>query len=457
MFTATHVRALIFAACLLISSPAIADEINIFQSDGGNRLRNALENLNPGDRLVIHGGQYVLGTGFQDDQQDDLIKVGNGRLRGRPGQVTEIIGVGNVRIRGNLQFYQSSYVRVSGLTIDGSFLGSDGNYYRNTSAGLWFLQCRNIDVLSNTVSYCGGGGIRFDHSDYINIDNNVVHNTCYFNEDQHSAISIYQPIEMLSNNDGRYWRIRITRNACYDNQNVLPDELGNITDGNGIILDDYKHTQRYISDGREGLASIGEQLSGSSYYRDHLRTLVEGNECSFNGGSGIHAFLAANIYIKNNTCVGNVFHVFAGVFQGRFYFQNRGQVSLSSSDRCLVVNNIMVSTFVDDAPSNSPNAASDFSGYRNYWSTNLVWSTVASVNGQASFDYNSLVSNSVIDNALYIQDPELTDLLRGNFLPRSGRSQRNRKKGQAWGGHVYFARNGTVDGGSRPDLGAYEN
>ena len=193
MFTATHVRALIFAACLLISSPAVADEINIFQSDGGNRLRNALENLNPGDRLVIHGGQYVLGTGFQDDQQDDLIKVGNGRLRGGPGQVTEIVGVGNVRIRGNLQFYQSSYVRVSGLTIDGSFLGSDGNYYRNTSAGLWFLQCRNIDVLSNTVSYCGGGGIRFDHSDYINIDNNVVHNTCYFNEDQHSAISIYQP------------------------------------------------------------------------------------------------------------------------------------------------------------------------------------------------------------------------------------------------------------------------
>ena len=222
------------------------------------------------------------------------------------------------------------------------------------------------------------------------------------------------------------------------------------------IRDSYKHTQRYISDGRRGLESIGERISSSNYYGNHLRTLVEGNDCSFNGGSGIHAFLSANIFIKNNTCVGNVYHVFAGASQGRYYFQNRGQISLSSSDRCLVVNNIMVSLFVDAAPNNSPYAASDRLGYRNFWTTNLAWSTNSAVNGQNGFNLFSLISDGRINNGLYTEDPQLTNLFSGNFLPRSGRRQRDRKRGQAWSGHTYFAQNATVSGGSRSDLGAYE-
>jgi len=42
MFKATAGRALLFATCLLMASPAIAADINIYQSDGGNGLRNAV-------------------------------------------------------------------------------------------------------------------------------------------------------------------------------------------------------------------------------------------------------------------------------------------------------------------------------------------------------------------------------------------------------------------------------
>ena len=317
MLKKTLIRACMAIAVCSMAVTVNAENIDIFQSDGDEGLWNALENLNPGDRLTIHSGSYQLGTGFINGNPD-FVRVGNGQLRGGPGQVTEIRGQGSVFIRGNLEFFQSAYVTVSGLTIHGSFPQSNGTFIQNQQPGLFFLQCRNIDVLNNTIAYCGGGGINFNHSDYINIDRNVCHDNCRLNPDQHSGISIYQPVDMLGNNDGRFWRIRITRNICHDNRNDVPNPSSdNITDGNGIILDDYKHTQsEFFDDARAQMNQSGIQFVDSPYYRDDLRTLVEGNACSFNGGSGIHAFLAVNVFIKNNTCVGNVSHLFNGVFSG---------------------------------------------------------------------------------------------------------------------------------------------
>ena len=447
MLKKTLIRACMAIAVCSMAVTVNAENIDIFQSDGGEGLRNALENLNPGDRLTIHSGSYQLGTGFINGNPD-FVRVGNGQLRGGPGQVTEIRGQGSVFIRGNLEFFQSAYVTVSGLTIHGSFPQSNGTFIQNQQPGLFFLQCRNIDVLNNTIAYCGGGGINFNHSDYINIDRNVCHDNCRLNPDQHSGISIYQPVDMLGNNDGRFWRIRITRNICHDNRNDVPNPSSdNITDGNGIILDDYKHTQsEFFDDARAQMNQSGIQFVDSPYYRDDLRTLVEGNACSFNGGSGIHAFLAVNVFIKNNTCVGNVSHLFNGVFSGQFEFQKRGQISLGESDLCLVLNNVMVATDVEAASGNTPYAASDFFSHLNFWTDNLAWSTVSGGNTSLLFD-----NPDTINFNLYRENPQLENLFSGDFRPR-----RNLNRGQRWENHFYGALNETVPPDRRPELGAYE-
>jgi hypothetical protein len=75
----------------------------------------------------------------------------------------------------------------------------------------------------------------------------------------------------------------ILNNVSHNNQEYIPFyELGKITDGNGIIVDDNKNTQ-----------SNNVPYDG--------RTLVANNIVYNNGGSGIHDYSSAHVDIVGNT------------------------------------------------------------------------------------------------------------------------------------------------------------
>jgi parallel beta-helix repeat protein len=81
------------------------------------------------------------------------------------------------------------------------------------------------------------------------------------------------------------YKIVVAYNIAHDNFNAQSGSSN--TDGNGIILDDWRHTQHppHVS-----------YLGGG---------LVLGNLTYRNGSKGIHAFLSENITIANNTAYGN--------------------------------------------------------------------------------------------------------------------------------------------------------
>jgi hypothetical protein len=96
-----------------------------------------------------------------------------------------------------------------------------------------------------------------------------------------SGISIWEP-HMKEENVGGY-NITIRNNVVYHNwATAIVASVGFPSDGNGIIIDDFKNSQ----------------TDGEPYL---YKTLVENNLVFNNGGAGIHVFLSDNVTVRNNT------------------------------------------------------------------------------------------------------------------------------------------------------------
>lgn len=388
----------------------------------------ALSRLEPGDTLTIANGSYDLQAEGATNGVAAVRRQNGGRVDGWTDRWTIIRAQDprQVFIRGNIDV-EGSFIRFEDLRIFGDLA--------NIQPGLFFRDSHHIDVINNEIAYCGGGGINFNHCDSIRVISNQTHHNGHRNPDQHSGISVYQPISQVEP-EGRYWRIEIRRNSSYDNMNLVPTQpnsqlttAGNLTDGNGIILDDYHYTQT---------AFLGNRADGVDEYPH--RTLVEGNICNYNGGSGVQVFEANLVTVKNNTCIANVRHV----FNSNGDFLNRGQVSLQNANDCHVLNNVLQSRFVAEAPGNSPFAASESNGFGNFWQNNLLHSTV-------SFD--ALWNNANIDFNVFYVDPQFRNEQAFDYTSIAGEND-----GVRWDNHTYTDLNGTVVGGNQSvDLGALQN
>ncbi len=382
----------------------------------------ALSQLEPGDTLTIANGNYNLRNEGAGNGIARVRRPSGGRVDGWTDRWTNIRAEtrGQVFIQGNIDI-EGSFIRFQDLRIFG-----DEN---NDAPVLFFRDAHHIDVLRNELAFGGGGGVSFNHSDMIRVHENTTHNNGHRNSDQHSGISVYQPIAFDNPPEFRFWRIEILRNVSHDNRNIIPNPNTGITDGNGIILDDYKYTQPQF---------LGDRNGNTPQYQ--FRTLVEGNICNYNGGSGIQVFEAVRVTVKNNTCIGNRQFTFTPGGQ----YTNAGQVSIQNSDFNHVLNNVLVSRFVSFAPGNSPYAASESNGIGNFWQNNLVWSSV---------NLNALWNNNSVSNGIIVTDPNFVDEGNFDYTSRAGFN-----RGVRWSGHVYIDGNGVVVGSNqRNDLGALQN
>ena len=90
---------------------------------------------------------------------------------------------------------------LSNLTVDG-FEVSNRRPDAPRSKGVAFFRCHNLTVRDCRVRNCRGGGIAFDQSDQILCEWNIVHRNAFFNPDQHSGISVYQPQQRTADQTG---------------------------------------------------------------------------------------------------------------------------------------------------------------------------------------------------------------------------------------------------------------
>ena len=425
---------------------ASAEEIAVGPNAGnpvaaGIQLKTALENLKAGDTLTILDGEYTLPRGVEIGglRPDGQFK----RLNGWENKVT-LIKAANRRkaiIRGNLEL-RGSFVRIEGLVIK----GARGN---NDRPGIEVTDSHNVEIVDNEVAYCGGGGINFNQSDMILITQNLVHDNGTRNTDQHSGISVYQPVNYRTNPRNQFWGVLITRNISHSNRNETPTEDGNLTDGNGIVIDDTKYTQsRYLS--KYNLENIRIDTGKSAVNKRlpyNQPILIEGNLCYFNGGSGIQCFEAVGVKIKNNTCVGNRQRT---RFRGEY--SNLGQISLQNAKNCEVCNCVMQSLKVQRSPTGSCYAASEFNKTENsgdnQWYNNLLHCTTGGPKSALRNDAN-------IDTEAFFEDPKFVSMVRGkhNFRAVNGDD-----RGVTWGGgHEYVDLLGRkVSGEMKTDLGAIQ-
>ena len=248
-----------------------------------------------------------------------------------------------------------SYIEIDHLVVTGGLwgiVGTGGNHIR---------------VIGNIVSNAGAAGIGFVHGDYYDIEHNIVHDCAKTWTGNSSGISIYQPVDadILPG-----FHISIRYNISYNNSNPPPHG----TDGSGIVIDDFNHTQ-----------------SDNVPYTGH--TLVEENLTYNNGGSGIRVGYSSRVAVRNNTSFWNESLT---TVSGSW----RGELATEYSNGIIWVNNIAVA---NPAFNRYNTAILDAASTGSIWLNNLTFDGTA---GNASVNNPSGVS--MTDNLLG-KDPRLVN------------------------------------------------
>jgi parallel beta-helix repeat protein len=155
----------------------------------------------------------------------------------------------------------------------------------------------DIVIRNNTVHDCSAGGIEVNVGDAVTIEHNVVYNTSWWTVFGTSGIVLWHMTDVPGSTTKNGYKNFIVKNHVYANRNNLPWKDGTppgIYDGNGIIVDDSRHSQKPggIYD-VQGMAYTG-------------RTYIANNIAHDNGGRGIHIYSSDRVDVVNNTAYNNL-------------------------------------------------------------------------------------------------------------------------------------------------------
>ncbi len=212
---------------------------------------------------------------------------------------------------------------------NGSGISSDGRNATNKPHHLLFEY--------NTIHDCGGAGISAIQSDYITVNSNLVYNNSWYTIYGTSGISFWQ----LWNSDGTNTTHNFVQgNRCFGNRLYVPwIGLCQITDGNGIIIDDSRNTQNG--------STLGAYTAG---------TEIANNLVWNNGGSGIHTYESEHVAIFNNTAYHN----------SQSSEIDNGEIFANSSNDVLIYNNILWAADLNKINSNYNNTNLSYD-YNLHW------------------------------------------------------------------------------------------
>ncbi len=301
-------------------------------SDPFLTIQHAADLTLPGDVVYIMDGVYSNQFTWQD-----LVLISRSGTaaapivyRNLPGHSPKIEfdGWHGIKIEGGV-----SYIEIEGLEIEGNNDqinlndalnqpggcndpngNPDGFFNGNgiASDGRYNGKNHHLTIRNCKVYNCAGAGISAIHSDYVTVENCEVYNNAWYSLYGNSGITFYQLYNFDSNPGIRNV---IRNNVVYNNRMDVPwIEFCEITDGNGIIIDDSRNTQ-----------------NGSTNGIYTGRTLVENNVVYENGGRGIHVFESNKVDVLNNTTYAN----------GQSTEIDDGEITVIFADDVQVRNNII--------------------------------------------------------------------------------------------------------------------
>jgi parallel beta-helix repeat protein len=236
----------------------------------------AVARLQPGDTLLVRGGEYSSPYGLHGPV-DILHKRGTAA---HPIRIAAYPGERPVR-RGTawqvFRVYQSSYVTIEGFEVVGTALGDHA-----PTNGVEITESHHIVVRNNLIHDVGGGGVASMRSDHVWVDGNQIWGTAKWSSWQTSAISFFQSVDSNSGPGLFGLHNLAVNNIIHHNETLVPGPEGIITDGNCIIVD----------------SNRAHGYTGG--------TGILNNICVANGGRGINVTRSDNVVVVNNTVSGNV-------------------------------------------------------------------------------------------------------------------------------------------------------
>lgn len=163
----------------------------------------------------------------------------------------------------------------------------------------------HIDIVGCEVFDCTSSGIAAQQADYITVSKCRVYNNCWYTLYGTSGINFYQMV----NTDGTTGIHNvIEKNLVYDNKlKINPISTScNRYDGNGIILDDFRHEQTY------------NKKTPSLFSNYTAYSILKNNIITGSSGSGISLFKSNNIKVYYNTCALNGTYLAANLNPAEF-------------------------------------------------------------------------------------------------------------------------------------------
>ncbi len=279
-------------------------------------LQQAAGLTRPGDQVLVMDGTYTkAGPGT------NVLDITTG---GRPdAYITWSAYPGHrpvIRVGDNYGGIRTSvpYVVIEGFTVQGRVpeldateaqrlaTGTDADAALGnttyTSAGIASYPAgedrpHHLIIRYNHVFDNPGAGIFSNGSDYVRIEDNLVHDNSDYSPYATSGISFYQSTAVDASTEVKMW---VRGNVTYRNENKVPFWYSSsdpaqrtISDGNGIIIDDARHSQAGDDDPGDG---------GGPYVGAFL---IENNLSFANGGRGLNVFSSDDVVARNNTFYGN--------------------------------------------------------------------------------------------------------------------------------------------------------
>jgi parallel beta-helix repeat protein len=273
---------------------------------------------------------------------------------------------------------------IFGAAIDADHFTSGCTVGTNCPHHIW--------VLNNIIHDNGLSGVQLNDSEWFWILHNTLHDNSYSVQSGSygSGISIYEPFVVSGytattmDNQWSPYTIIMAYNIVHDNHNCQDCGSGN-SDGNGIIFDDWQHTQNtpYTPFAHYGLAF--------------------GNLAYHNGGRGVYAFYSTNLAIINNTAYNNN-------WDNVDTATDRGDVACINCTNAITANNIGW-TFTPLTNSHNTPFVGTNTSTGDSWSNNIAFGASVDFTGGNTFPTGANKTNT---NPLLVNAPSNNFALQSN-------------------------------------------
>ena len=367
----------------------IAQDFYVSDSNGSDNNSGTLEapfkTINKGISMVSAGGTvYVMDGIYQNENYGNVDPSTNTNmdnqhvvtinksgsegayitLRNYPGHLPKIQfdGRGGIVISNNM-----NYIIVEGFEVEGpaqdinyEMAEADRDYkievaededdstnYNHSyfsGKGIWggYGAHHNIIIRNNIVHDTCGSAIRFNDSDHILIENNIVYNSNWWTSSASSAIVLAESVAVSGDNTDDIKMI-IRGNIVYNNWNRIRFYVTQLPDNSGNNNPNY------------GTANFQSIWDGQGIYvtrsdPDYNGTfLFENNLCLNNGKNGInfdHSHSASAIYQNNTLYYNGVHEIIQDISEAEGNPAHRGQkvggIKANHVLNATVVNNIIM-------------------------------------------------------------------------------------------------------------------